>query len=184
MWRGRNSTRSSVALAAVLALAAGACETEQQHSNVEPDDGPQTIEAIGVDYAFEGVPETTAVGSGTTFRNGSEVEAHQLILVDLPEDEDRPVSELAQLSLEELGPILDDHVVGVSVAAPGEGGQLASGELTFDEPGRYALLCLVPTGADPDEFVEAVHGFGSLPEAEGGPPHTAEGMYAQVTVEN
>jgi hypothetical protein len=134
----------------VASRGSGACETDQEHLNVEPDviEGPQAIEATGVDYRFEDVPDTTAVGSGMTFRNASDVEAHQLILIRLPEDEDRPVTELAQLSREELGPTLD-HVVGVSVAAPGEEGRLATGELTFDEPGRYALLCLVPTGADP-----------------------------------
>jgi plastocyanin len=183
MWRGLNSTRSSAALMAAVALAAVACETDQEHLNLEPGGGPQTIEATAVDYAFEGVPETTAVGSGMTFRNTSDVEAHQLLLVDLPASEDRPVSELAQLSPGELEPLLD-HVVGVSLATPGEGGRVASGELTLDEPGRYALLCLVPTGADPDEFMQAGQDHGPLPGVEGGPPHTTHGMYAEVTVED
>jgi uncharacterized cupredoxin-like copper-binding protein len=184
MGRSLNSARSSAALVAAIALAAGACETDREHLNDEPDaiGGPRTIEATGVDYRFEDVPETTAVGSGMTFRNASDVEAHQLILITLPEDEVRPVSELAQLSPRELGPTLD-HVVGISVAAPGEDGRLVTGELTFDEPGRYALLCLVPTGADPDRFVRSAYDQG-LPEVDGGPPHAAEGMYAEVTVED
>jgi hypothetical protein len=176
--------RWSTALLAALVLAAGACATDQEHINVESDavDGLQTIEATGIDYVFEDVPETTALGSGMTFQNGSDSEAHQLILMSLPEDEDRPVSELARLSPGELGSTLD-HMVGISVAAPGEDGRRVTGELTFDEPGRYALLCLVPTGADPDEVMQAGHDP-RPPEIDGGPPHAAEGMYAEVTVES
>lgn len=184
MWRDLNGGRWSTAPVAELALTAGSCASDPQYVNSESDavDGPQTIEATSVDYAFEDVPETTALGSGMTFHNGSDREAHQLILINLPEDEERPVPELAQLSPGELGSTLD-HTVGISVAAPGEDGRRVTGELTFDEPGRYALLRLVPTGADPDEFMQAGHDPG-LPEVDGGPPHATEGMYAEVTVEN
>ncbi len=41
-------------------------------------------------------------------------------------------------------------LAGVSVAPPEAPGNVVEGELVLDEPGRYALLCFIPTGADPD----------------------------------
>ncbi|MGI8874213.1 MAG: hypothetical protein ACR2KP_07795 [Egibacteraceae bacterium] len=41
------------------------------------------------------------------------------------------------------------------VAPPGEGGFTAVGDGTLSEPCRYLLLCAIPTGADPDEYMTA-----------------------------
>ena len=175
--------RYPTALMVALALAGAGCEADEEHLDADPGpDGPGTIEVVGVDYAFEGVPESAAVGSGLTFRNDSDVEAHELVLVALPEGERRPVSEIVQLPPPESGPVLDNEV-GVSVAAPEEEGRAVAGELTVDEPGRYALLCTMPIGADPDDVVAAASREGGPGELEDGPPHTDEGMYAELTVE-
>ncbi|MDZ7732776.1 MAG: hypothetical protein U5R31_06345 [Acidimicrobiia bacterium] len=58
------------------------------------------------------------------------------------------------------------------------------GDGVIDEPGRYAFICAIPTGADPQEYLAAAaEAEGGPPQVEGGPPHFVEGMYAEVTVE-
>jgi hypothetical protein len=53
----------------------------------------------------------------------------------------------------------------------------------LSEPGRYAVICAIPTGADPAEYLEAAaEAEGGPPEVAGGPPHLAMGMYGEVTV--
>jgi len=73
----------------------------------------------------------------------------------------------------------------VLLAPPG-GEQIdALGDGTLADPGRYALVCFIPTGVDPDEYLNAPPGEGGGPPViEGaGPPHADHGMYAELTVE-
>ena len=68
--------------------------------------------------------------------------------------------------------------------APPSGGEMipAVGDGTLTEPGRYAVFCAIPIGADPEEYMNAPPGDGP-PEVEGGAPHFTEGMYGEISVE-
>lgn len=144
----------------------------------------ETVEVVGVDYAYEGVPGSVETGTELDFTNASDAEVHELVLVRLPEVEERSVEELLQLTPEEQEEMLADSVVGVSVAMPDEDGRVVEGDLVVDEPGRYLMVCFVPTGADPEAFLSAAEeSQGGPPQVEGGPPHVANGMYAELTVD-
>jgi hypothetical protein len=160
-----------VALIAGLALSV-AC------SDDDPPEPTQT-EVTARDYEFLDVPEDDlAVGSSFTMKNTSTVEAHEMIAIRIPDDEDRSVEEIAELSEDEQNAIFGDSEPSfVLISGPGEDAMAVLGDGTFTEAGRYALVCFVPTGADPEEFLNSEQG-----DVEGGPPHFAQGMHAEVTV--
>jgi hypothetical protein len=67
----------------------------------------------------------------------------------------------------------------VILTAPGETDTvLAVGDGTISEPGRYAVVCLIPVGADPDEVLNS-----QGPLEGDAPPHVVQGMFTEVTVE-
>jgi hypothetical protein len=46
------------------------------------------------------------------------------------------------------------------------------------------VICVIPTGAVPDDYLAAAAAAeGGPPEVAGGPPHLAKGMYGEVIVE-
>jgi hypothetical protein len=146
-------------------------------------DAGETAAITAMDYAYKGLPETLAVGSTLTLTNESEAELHELIAFLLPDDEKRPVSELAVLPEEELGQIFAGEPATVLLAPPGGAPQIeAVGDGTLSEAGRYIVICAIPTGADPDAYLNAPPSDGP-PEVEGGPPHFTKGMYGEITVE-
>ena len=157
--------------------------SEATSTTAEGASGDAT-EITGVDYAYEGVPDTVETGTALSFTNGSEGEVHELILLRIDDDESRPLEELVGLAQEEAMEVTQFR--GVAVALPGEDGMVVEGDLTLAEPGRYALMCFIPTGADPqvyrDLFASPTPPEGP-PDIEGGPPHVANGMYAELTVE-
>ena len=70
------------------------------------------------------------------------------------------------------------------IASPGESGIAVEGTGTLNEPGRYAIICAIPTGADPAEYLAAAaETEGGPPEVDGGHPHFAVGMWAEVVVD-
>jgi len=166
-----------VVAAATGALLLAACGDD--------DDGalePTTVEVRAVDYGFEGLPERVAAGSTLTLTNESDDEAHEIVALHIPDDVDLSVEELLDLSDEELSELIpDEPPVAVLVAPPGEDGFAAVGDGTFADPGRYALVCFIPIGADPEAFL-AAEGDGP-PDVDGGPPHFTEGMFAELVVE-
>lgn len=147
----------------------------------------ETVEVTAVDYAFEGLPDTIEAGTKLTLVNDSDEEAHELVAIRLPDDETRPVSELITLPDEELGEIVNTEPATVLIAAPGEEGMAVVGDGAIEEPGRYAIVCFIPVGADPAEVLaEPGPDDDGTPPAEAeptGPPHASEGMYAELTVE-
>jgi len=156
----------------------------------DDDDGnaaaQETFAITGVDFAFEGVPASMPAGSALTLTNASDVEVHQLVALRIPADEQRTVDELVALPEDELFAVFAEEQPPATVlfARPGQDGVAAVGDGTIDEPGRYALLCFVPVGADPDEYLAAAEqAQGPTPDVAGGPPHAAEGMFAELTVE-
>jgi hypothetical protein len=144
---------------------------------------PTAAEVTAVDYAFEGLPETLAAGGALTLTNSSTAELHELVAFRLPDDEERSVEELVALPEAELESLFTGEPATVLLAPPGGGAQIeAVGDGTFAEPGRYVVFCAIPTGADPDAYLNAPPGDGP-PDVPGGPPHFLAGMYGGFTVE-
>jgi hypothetical protein len=155
-------------LAQVLATAAesGGDPTEDPAfgENIAPIDefalgecGYETVEVTGVDYAFEGLPETIPAGTtGFRFTNDG-AEPHVLVLFRYNEGETAELTDLLAFPEEELAQHLT--FVGATFAEPGSAG---FAEL---EPGHYAAICPIPVGG-----------------AEDGPPHSMEGMSAEFEV--
>lgn len=147
-------------------------------------DDPQTFEVEAVDYGYEGLPDEIPVGSDIVLRNSSAVELHEFVAVRLEPDEDRSAETLLALPPEEFGPLLGAGLQSVIIAPPGAEGMVVEGSATLDKPGRYLVICLIPTGADPDEYLAAAaEAEGGPPDVDGGPPHIAAGMWAELVVD-
>lgn len=172
-----NRTRMSTSVVlAAAALALAACSND----SLPPTDEPVVVTAV--DYGFEGLPEKVRAGTTLTLENESMVELHELVAIRLPDDETRSVDELVQLPPEELAAFFP-NVATVLISPPGESGFAVEGTGLLTEPGRYAVICAIPTGADPGEYLEAAaNAEGGPPQVAGGPPHLAMGMYGEVTV--
>ena len=132
-----------------------------------------------VDYAFEGLPEEVPAGTKISLVNEGN-EPHEFVAMLIPADETRPVEELVQLPEEELGAVFGAaEPATVILAATGQtdipGAVVGDGTLT--EPGRYAIVCFLPTGSD-DSILES----DGPPPAGEAPPHAAQGMVAELTV--
>lgn len=160
-----------------------AAEDETATTEAAAADGEVAI--TGVDYAFEGVPDSVAAGTRLTFANTSDVEVHELVAVRIGDAEARPIDEIVA-DPAGIGALLGGGPpAAVIVAAPGTdtpGAVLGDGTLT--EPGRYALICSIPTGVDPQAYLDAAAASaGGPPDVEGGPPHFTQGMVAELTVE-
>ncbi len=200
--------RLTVALAAGLVIGLTACSgdedanldtaapepTEQEadavveHAADEPaqesdDDGAADIEVELVDFAYVGLPDRVPAGARLSVVNTADEELHELVAFRLPVEEERGVPELIQLPPEELGPVLGEPTA-VLLAAPGGPQISAVGDGTMDDPGRYAILCFIPTGVAPEDYLAAAAETESgPPQVEGGPPHFVQGMYAELIVE-
>lgn len=145
--------------------------------------GPQTIEITASDYSFADLPEVVPAGSTLTLHNDSDLEVHEFVAIRLPDDETRAVSDLVQLPPEEMAALFP-LVKTVLIAPPGEDAVAVVGDGSLSEPGRYAAICVIPTGADPEEYMTAAaESEGGPPEVAGGPPHIVHGMFAEFTVE-
>lgn len=161
--------------------------TATEEATPTEDAAAETVEVTAIDYGFEGLPETVAAGTKLTLTNSSETELHELVAFPLPAEETRSVEELLQLPEEELMTLFPGEPATVIIAMPATGPDenvLAVGDGTLTAPGRYAIVCFIPTGADPQAFAGAANSSSNEPpEVEGGPPHFVEGMYGELTVE-
>jgi hypothetical protein len=187
--------RYAAALTALLGLVLAACGGEDAADPApEPaaaetavddtsagDDG-DVVEVSLHDYAFAGLPGTVAAGTRFTVVNESDDELHELVAFLLPDEEDRSVEELTTLSPGELVGSLGEPVT-VLLAEPGGPTIPAVGDGTLAETGRYAIMCFIPTGADPQEYLRvAAETEEGPPQVDGGPPHFVQGMFAELTV--
>lgn len=126
--------------------------------------GFEQLEATGVDYEYEGIPDS--IGSGTvavTFQNEGE-ELHEIGLARINDD--------VTLSVEELLALPEEEAMTMVTFAGAAFADAGNSDTTFLrlEPGRYAAVCFIPEG--------------TTREQEGsGPPHFALGMLAEFTVE-
>jgi plastocyanin len=167
--------------------AAGDTTTESTAEAPSSSEAPagETVEIELVDYAFEGIPDSVPAGTKITVKNSSTVEFHELVAFKLPDDETRSSEELVNLPEDELGALFAGEPATVLLAGPHGGHQTAAvGDGTLAEPGRYLILCSIPTGADPEEIEASLDS--EEPPAEdpdAGPPHFTQGMHAEIIVE-
>jgi hypothetical protein len=159
--------------------AAGATSTAPAAA---PDDVAAT-DVVAVDYHFEDLPERIDAGSRLTMHNDSAGEVHELVAMAIPAGETRPVDELVALPEGELFAAVPGEPALVLVAPPGEDAVPVLGDGTLDA-GRYLVICAIPTGADPDEFMrQAQQAQDGPPDVDGGPPHFTAGIYAELVVD-
>lgn len=121
----------------------------------------ETVDVTGVDYAFEGVPDT--VPSGTvafSFSNESEAEEHEMLIVRKADGVEQSFDEILEMSEEESESLVEFK--GAAFAPPG-GSSTTMAEL---DPGEYVMVCFVPLGGD-----------------ESAPPHVTQGMVQEFSVE-
>lgn len=168
-------TRARWARAAIIPLiAAGsllaACSSDETY----------TVNAI--DYGYENLPAEARVGDSLTLTNASATELHEIVAIALPAEEERSVADLMALPEEELRTLFAGAPAMVILATPGSSDPIvAVGDPTFTAAGRYAILCGIPAGANPEEYLAAA-ATGEQPDVEGGPPHFAFGMFGEVNV--
>ena len=121
----------------------------------------ETIDVRGVDFAYEGVPETIEAGTvAFTFTNAAESEDHMMGIVRKKDGVALTWSELLELPEDEGAS--KTEFLGEAFAPPGE----ESSALATLTPGSYAMICFIPVGG-----------------AEDGPPHFTQGMISEFTVE-
>ncbi len=166
---------TALTVATVLAGSAAGCSSDPE---------PQDVTVGLSDYGFAGVPDELAAGSTLSIENQSDDELHELVAIRLPDGEERAAQELVQLPPEELGGFFSG-VQTVLLQPPGSDEVIvAEGDGTLSETGRYLLICAIPTGADPQEYLQAAaEAEGGPPQdVEGGPPHFVNGMWGELTV--
>ena len=136
----------TIAAALAIASCGGDAEPTTTTTETATTGASPVLEVTGVDFGYVGLPETVSAGTTIEFTNDSAAELHEFVAIRLPEDEVRSVEELvASPDLAELFPFVST----VILAPPGADGIVAVGEATFSEPGRYAVICAIPTGAGP-----------------------------------
>jgi hypothetical protein len=143
----------------------------------------EQLDVTGVEYAFEGVPDTVSAGRiALRFTNDGD-EDHEFILFRKNDGVTESFDEILGLPGEQSEELMT-FVTAASVVLPGE-----SVERVFEaEAGEYIALCFIPVGAagePPPEEGEPPPEEGEPPpeEEEGGPPHWVEGMRSEFTVE-
>lgn len=194
----RRRTVAALALLVTLGLTGAACgdddgtaaadppttETTSAPGGDDPAGAPETLTVVLTDFAFEDLPDSVPAGTRLTVVNEAQRELHELVALRLPDDEDRSAEELVH-DQAALGALLSAAPPAtVLLAAPGGEAIPAVGDGTLSEPGRYLLVCMIPSGVAPDVYLEAAaQSEGGPPQVEGGPPHVAHGMFAELVVE-
>lgn len=178
-----NRITATMAAMALLAAACGSADTTVAAAPdpAQADEQSAAIEITATDFTFEGLPSSIRSGTGLTLTNSSDVELHELVAIPLPDDETRSMVEL--IADPEALPALFGSVETVILAPPTEAGFPVVGTGALTTPGRYAIICAIPIGADPAEYLAAAAESDGPPQVEGGPPHFTAGMYAEVIVE-
>lgn len=148
------------------------------------DNSATEVNVKALDYKYEGLPDEVAVGTKFTLSNESASELHEMVVFRVKDGENRSIMELLDLPEGETEAALSMPPAAVLLAMPDSDDTIAAvGDGTITEPGRYIVICSIPTGADPGEYMAAAETAGDeAPEVDGGPPHFANGMYAEFTV--
>ena len=166
--------------AIAVALAIGSAATLSACGDDAGAAADGVLEVTMADFRYGDLPDEIPAGTRLAVANTSTSELHELVAFRLPDGDDRTVDEILAGDL--AGLLGGTPPAMVLLAAPG-GEQIAAvGDDTLEEPGRYLLLCAIPTGADPEEYLAAAATSDGPPQVEGGPPHFAHGMADDVVV--
>ncbi len=143
--------------------------------------GP-TVTVRAMDFAYQDLPAAVSTGTRFTLDNTAATELHEMVAIPIADDETRPIGELVQDDLETL--LTSAPPAFVVLAPPGSADPIvAVGDGVLTTPGRYALVCMIPTGVDPGVYLDAAAASnGGPPQVDGGPPHLTHGMFAEITV--
>jgi len=171
---------ATLAVLALMAVLVTGCSDDTEAAD-DPGAAAESVEVVAVDFAFEDLPERISTETVLTLRNDSNVEAHELVAYRLPDDIDGTAEEILELPDEVLENVFTGPPAMALVVSP-DGEELALGDGTLPEPGRYLLFCGIPTGADPEEFMAAAAESEGPPDVAGGPPHFVHGMAATIEV--
>lgn len=182
MITSRKLLASCAALTLPLALAACGDDNDDTTPTTAASDEPVVVEVVAVDFGFEQLPETVPAGTRLTLRNDASGELHELVAFRLDDDETRTIDEIVALPPQDMQAALGEPTTVILAPPASEQIAVPIGDGTLSEPGRYAIVCLIPTGADADEYLAAAAGSDGPPDVAGGPPHIAHGMYAELTV--
>ena len=145
------------------------------------DDG-ETVGILAVemsDFAYDDLPSEVEAGTTIQVSNSSATELHEFVAYRVDDGDDRSAEAIVDdvASLVAGGP-----PVAILLAEPG-GEQIAAvGDGTLSEPGRYLILCAIPTGADADDYLAAAATSEGPPQIDGGAPHFTHGMFAEIVV--
>lgn len=175
----QSATRRLALAIGILGVVLASCTTSAE-TTTTTEPGPVTVNAL--DFAFAGLPASVPAGTEFTLANMSDSELHEFVAVRLADDDTRSVEEILALPPEEVAGLFAD-VATVLLAPPGSDEVItAVGNGILLEPGRYAIVCAIPTGADPQEYLTAAATSEGPPQVAGGPPHFTQGMFAELTV--
>lgn len=121
--------------------------------------GWKRVDVAGVDYAFQGLPQTLAAGP-TSFElvNKASKESHEVAVLRINDDVKEPFADIVKQGEQARQKVRPE---GQAEAEPGK----TDYAIVKLEPGRYAVSCFIPVGGRED-----------------GPPHAARGMFAEFTV--
>jgi hypothetical protein len=192
--RRYRSTRATACLAlSLLAAGTAGCGDDGGEDDATAAAEPSTtiasspaapaVTITATDYRFDDLPAELEAGSALALRNQSSGEIHELVAMRVADGEDRAAVELVSLPSSDLAALFAGPPAVVIVAPPGEDGFTALGAGTLDEPGRYLVMCFIPIGGDPDDYLEALAANpGQPPSVPGGPPHFTTGMYGEIIV--
>ncbi|MDQ3641155.1 MAG: hypothetical protein M3450_06755 [Actinomycetota bacterium] len=142
--------------------------------------GDDTKTVTAVDYRFETLPSSVKAGTALRLVNKSTTELHEMVVMRIPDEERRSIDELAKLPESEFETVFGGKPALVILRAPGGEQVNALGDGKLTEKGRYAVICAIPTGADPAAYL--ANTSDGPPQVAGGPPHFIHGMYGQITV--
>lgn len=180
--RPQRAPRLAPLLLAGLPLLPACGEDVPGLSAVPADAATETgvLSIVMQDFHFGELPAEIPVGTRIEVSNDSETELHEFVAVRLDDADDRPAEEIVG---GDLGALLGATQPTAVLLAPPGGEQIAAvGDGTLAEPGRYLIVCAIPTGADPDEYLAAARTSDGPPQVDGGPPHFVHGMYAELVV--
>ena len=166
-------------LLALTPLALAACGGDADAIDHSPG-GVVTVDLA--DFTFGDLPDEVPAGTRLAVTSGSSTELHELVAIRLADGDTRPAGEIIEAGLAEV--LAAGSPTAILLAAPGAEQIPAVGDGTLTEPGRYLILCAIPTGADPAEYLAAAQANpdGGPPHVEGGAPHFAHGMFDDLVV--
>jgi hypothetical protein len=168
-------TFTSLLVGAAAAISLSGCGDD---ASAAVRDGVLAVEMD--DFHYGDLPAEIPAGTRISVSNASESEIHEFVAVKLDDGDDRTVDDIVG---GDIGALLGSREPAtVLLAAPGGEQIPAVGDGTLADPGRYVVMCIIPTGADPGDYLAAAATSDGPPQVDGGPPHFVHGMYAELVV--